>query len=205
MLAALARFRRTRLFEAVFVVGTAVGLALSVQAFAVKPYKIPSESMLPTLEVGDRVIVNRFAHRLGADPQVGQVLVFTPPQGAAELPARCGAPDRPGRVCPRPTRERAATTFVKRVVAVGGDTLAIAGGHVVRNGVRQLERYALPCGGGDGCDLPEPITIPDGTVFMMGDNRGNSDDSRFWGPIPTSWVIGEATLRYWPPARVGTP
>lgn len=205
MQATLKRIRGTRVFELVFTVGVAIGLALSVQAYAVKPYRIPSESMLPTLHVGDRVLVNRLSHRLGATPRVGQVVVFTPPAGAEAVPAACGVPDRAGRACPRPTAQKAGATFVKRVVAVGGDTISIFRGHVIRNGVPEPDRYTLPCGAADGCDLPRPIRIPAGDVFLMGDNRGNSDDSRFWGPIPVSWVIGEASLRYWPPGRVGAP
>jgi signal peptidase I len=205
MLATLNRIRRTQIFELVLTIGVAVGLALSVQAYAVKPYRIPSESMLPTLKVGDRVLVNRFSHRLGAEPQVGQVVVFTPPAGAAADPARCGVADEDGRACPLPTDGKADTTFVKRVVAVAGDTITIRAGHVIRNGKREQDGYTLPCGDADACDLPVPIKIPAGDVFLMGDNRGNSDDSRFWGPVPTHWVIGEASLRYWPPKRVGTP
>lgn len=201
----LDRIRGNQLFELVFIVAIAIGLALSVQAYAVKPYRIPSASMLPTLKVGDRVLVNRFSHRLGAEPKVGQVVVFTPPKGADTMPAQCGVPNRSGRACPRPTPAKSSTTFVKRVVAVGGDTISISGGHVIRNGVREQDGYTLPCGSAAACNLPTPIRIPAGEVFMMGDNRGNSDDSRFWGPIPVGWVIGQATVRYWPPTRLGTP
>lgn len=206
MLDRLNRLRRTQLFELVLTLGVAVGLAVSVQAYAVKPYRIPSASMLPTLKVGDRVLVDRFSHRLGSEPHVGQVVVFTPPSGAEDDGVtECGVTDLPGQACPVATTTKAHTTFIKRVVAVAGDTIAIRGGHVIRNGRREPDAQALPCGDAPACDLPKPITIPRGSVFLMGDNRGNSDDSRFWGPIPTSWVIGEAVLRYWPPARLGTP
>ncbi len=197
--------RRGKVFQAVFTVGVALLLALSVQAYAVKPYRIPSESMLPTLKVGDRVVANRFSHRLGSTPKVGQIVIFTPPAGATAVPAQCGAPDVEDRACPTPTPRRASTAFVKRVVAVGGDTIRIHAGHVIRNGRREPDGYTRPCGFSDGCTLDEPITIPRGSVFLMGDNRGNSDDSRFWGPIPVDWIIGEAALRYWPPGRLGTP
>lgn len=205
MRATLDRLRRSRTFEVVVVVGTAVALAVSVQAYAVKPYRIPSESMLPTLKVGDRVLVNRFSHRLGAAPHVGQVVVFTPPAGAVTSPAACGAPDRLDQACARATPARSDRAFIKRVVAVGGDRITISAGHVIRNGVREHDPYALPCATLPVCDLPIPITIPKGEVFLMGDNRGNSDDSRYWGPIPASWVVGQAVMRYWPPGRVGTP
>ncbi len=193
------------MFQFAFTVGVALILALSVQAYAVKPYRIPSESMLPTLKVGDRVVADRFSHRLGSEPKVGQIVIFTPPAGALVVPARCGAPDVEGRACTTPTHARATTAFVKRVVAVGGDTIRIHDGHVIRNGRPQPDGYTLPCGLGDGCTFDAPVTIPQGSVFLMGDNRGNSDDSRFWGPIPVDWVIGEAALRYWPPDRLGAP
>ena len=77
-------------------------------------------------------------------------------------------------------------------------------GHVVRNGKLQSETFTAPCAGGQGCDLPRAITVPQGYVFCMGDNRGASDDGRFWGPIPIDWVIGNAFATYWPPKRVGT-
>jgi signal peptidase I len=197
--------RRGRVFQGVFTVAVALVLALSVQAYAVKPYRIPSESMLPTLKVGDRVVADRFSHRMGSIPTVGQIIIFTPPAGATEVPARCGVPDVSGRACPAATPQKGTTAFVKRVVAVGGDTIRILDGHVIRNGKRERDGYIRACGASDGCTLPAPITIPRGSVFLMGDNRGNSDDSRFWGPIPTDWIIGEALVRYWPPDRLGLP
>ena len=93
--------------------------------------------------------------------------------------------------------------FIKRVVAGPGDRLRIDDGHVVLNGKQQTEPFAEPCGGGDGCDFPTEITIPAGHYFMMGDNRGSSDDSRFWGPVPEKWIIGQAFATYWPPKRIG--
>jgi signal peptidase I len=200
--------RRNRAFELVLTVAVALGLALSVQAYAVKPYRIPSESMEPTLKPGDRVLVNRFSHRLGSEPEVGQIVVFHPPSGADASPPRCGAPHAgPGTsmVCSRPTLTASSQNFVKRVVGVGGDRLAIRGGHVVRNGRLAREPFAAPCGGGSECDFPRAIRVPEHFVFLMGDNRGSSQDSRFWGPVPVSWVIGQAVVVYWPPAHAGKP
>jgi signal peptidase I len=190
------------LLELVLIVAVALGLALGIQAFLVKPYRIPSESMVPTLEIGQRVLVNRIGERF-SDPDVGEIVVFHPPSGA-ELGNECGAGAPPqGQVCNQPTQERADVNFIKRIVAGPGDRLRIEGGQVILNGERQDEPYAQPCGGGEGCDFPREVTIPADHYFMMGDNRGSSDDSRFWGPVPKEWIIGEAFATYWPPGRIG--
>ena len=99
------RLRRSSLAELIFVAALALSLALAVQAYAVKPYRIPSGSMEPTLRIGDRLLVDRASHRLGAQPQVGDIVVFHPPAGADAEPPACGSPARaPGRVpCDRPT------------------------------------------------------------------------------------------------------
>ncbi len=202
-MARLDALRRNSLVELVVIVAVAILLAVLVQAFLVKPYRIPSGSMEPTLDVGQRVLVQRVTHRLGSDPEVGDVIVFHPPAGADGVPALCGAPVAEGRACTTPTPGRSDQTFIKRVVAVGGDTVAVRDGLVVRNGRVQPAPFAAPCAGGGACDLPTPIRVPRGSVFLMGDNRGNSDDSRFWGPVPVGSVIGAAFATYWPPGRIG--
>jgi signal peptidase I len=199
----LAALRRSSLVELIVIVAIAIFLALAVQAYAVKPYRIPSGSMEPTLDIGERVLVQRVTHRLGSSPSVGDIVVFHPPAGADSIPAVCGAGAVEGRPCSGPTSARSDQTFIKRVVAVGGDTVTVRGGLVVRNGRVQPAPFAAACADGDGCDLSTPIKVPAGSVFLMGDNRGNSDDSRFWGPVPVKWVIGEAFATYWPPGRVG--
>ena len=184
------------------IVAVALGLALGIQAFLVKPYRIPSESMVPTLEIGQRVLVNRIGARFG-DPDVGDVVVFHPPAGA-EQDNTCGSgPPPDGQVCKRPTEEKADVNFIKRVVAGPGDRIAIQGGHVILNGELQQEDFIRPCGGGEDCDFPRAVTVPADHYFMMGDNRGASDDSRFWGPVPRDWIIGGAFGTYWPPNRIG--
>jgi signal peptidase I len=203
----LERVRASWAFEVAFTIALALVLALAVQAYAVKPYRIPSPSMEPTLHVGDRVLVNRFSHHLGAEPEVGQIVVFHPPQGAEASPPRCGdgVQSSPRRSpCSRPTDRPSSQTYIKRVVGVSGDRIAVRQGHVVRNGSPQSEPFAADCGTGE-CDLPEPVMVPEGFVFLMGDNRGASADSRLWGPVPVSWVIGEAMFVYWPPRRAGEP
>jgi signal peptidase I len=189
------------LLELVVIVAVALGLALGIQAFLVKPYRIPSESMVPTLEIGQRVLVNRIGHSF-SKPSVGDVVVFHPPQGADGDP-RCGAKHPRTEVCPRPVGQRDDVNFIKRVVAGPGDRIAIERGHVILNGKRQKEPFARPCGVGEGCDYPDEMTVPAGHYFMMGDNRGSSDDSRFWGPVPNEWIIGGAFATYWPPSRIG--
>jgi len=191
------------LVELVLTVAIAVGLALLIQAFIVKPYRIPSPSMYPTLDIGQRILVNR----LDTHPGVGAVVVFHPPVGAVEEPPVCGDP-RQGtghnQACDRPTAQESSQTFIKRVVAVGGDHLSIRNGQVILNGRPEKAPYAEPCGGGPDCNFRQTIVIPPGHYFMMGDNRGDSDDSRYWGPVPQSWIIGEAFFTYWPPDRIGT-
>jgi signal peptidase I len=186
----------------VVIVALALGLALAIQAWLVKPYQIPSESMEPTLDVGQRVLVNRFLYHLN-DPSLGDIVVFHPPAGA-DNGTECGAPHSPRQSCPRPTEAESSQNFIKRIVAGPGDTLSVRNGHPVVNGVEKTdEPYTMPCGAAPACNLPKPITIPPDSYFMMGDNRGASDDSRFWGPVPREWIIGKAFATYWPPDRVG--
>ena len=189
-------------FELVLIVAVALGLALGIQAFLVKPYRIPSESMVPTLVIGQRVLVNRIGNRFG-DPHIGDVTVFHPPSGA-ENANECGVPHRDDQPCPAPTQSKATKlNFIKRIVAGPGDTIAIVDGHVILNGKRQKEPFIMPCGGGEQCNFPTPIKVPKDHYFMMGDNRGASDDSRYWGPVPRGWIIGNAFATYWPPKRIG--
>lgn len=190
----------------------ALGLAFAIQAWIVKPYQIPSGSMEPTLDIGQRVLVNRFIYHFH-DPKIGDIVVFNPPAGAKnEEGAECGRtikgkqPNEVGMPCPEPTPEKSSETFIKRIVAGPGDTLSVKEGHPVVNGVEKKdEPYINPCGPDrEVCDLEKTITIPPDHYFMMGDNRGESDDSRFWGPVPKEWIIGEAFATYWPPDRIGT-
>ncbi len=188
------------ILELVMIVAVALGLALAIQAFLVKPYRIPSGSMLPTLKIGQRVLVNRLGNRFN-DPKIGEILVFHPPAGANSQ--TCGETPRAGTACDKPTPQKASDNFIKRVVGLPGDKLSIQDGHVIRNGKRESDSYIAPCAGGSGCNLPQTITVPPDHYFMMGDNRGESDDSRFWGPVPRKWIIGGAFATYWPPKQIG--
>ena len=151
-----------------------------VKPFVVEPFYIPSPSMVPTLEVGDRVLVNKFIYRF-SDPQRGDIIVFrSVAEGGVDL--------------------------IKRVVGLPGDKVELLHGQVFLNGQRQNEPYVVnkPCVSGrpKTCSYG-PVTVPKGHYFVMGDNRANSEDSRFIGPVPKKTIVGEAFLRLWPPGRVG--
>jgi signal peptidase I len=178
------------------IVGLALALALATQAWVAKPFQIPSGSMEPTLAIGQRIIVNRLSYHFG-DPDLGDIIVFHPPAGAET--DECGAQINVSEPCPMPTAGQSGQYYVKRLVAGPGDTLSIKNGHPVVNGVEKTdEPYARPCGVNIRCNLPTTITIPPGHYFMMGDNRGESDDSRVWGPVPRDWIVGKAFASYWP-------
>lgn len=165
------------LAELVVLVGLAFVLAQGIKTFVVQPFMIPSGSMEPTLEIGDRVLVNKFVYRF-AKPEVGDIVVFKSPDD---------------------TR----TDYIKRVVAVEGQTVSIAGDKLVVDGVPITESYTHGTPTEPG-DLELPVRVPKGQVFLMGDNRTNSTDSRWFGPQPISRVLGKAFMIYWPPRDVGS-
>jgi signal peptidase I len=198
--------------ELVLIVGAALFFALAIQAYAVKPYVIPSESMVPTLNVGQRVLVDRFSHRLGGDPKINDITVFMPPRGAESDGGQCaiagegpsyGAGPLSRRSCTLPTEATGSQAYIKRVVGLPGDRIAVRDGRVIRNGHQAAEPFAASCDGGPACDLDEIVIAP-GHYFLMGDNRGNSDDSRYWGPVARKHIIGRAIATFWPPGRIGT-
>jgi signal peptidase I len=195
------------LIELVVIVAIALGLALAIQAFVIKPYRIPSGSMLPTLHINQRVLVNRIGTDFSS-PSVGDIIVFHPPknydQGCADAgEGQADSGQNSARPCGVAQRQASGETFIKRVVALPGDRISIREGHVIRNGVQEKDSFIDPCAGSGSCNFPKPITVPKNEYFMMGDNRGQSDDSRFWGPVPKAWIIGKAFFTYWPPGRIG--
>jgi signal peptidase I len=183
----------------------AVALATVFRAYISTAYLVPSGSMEPTLKVGQRYLINRIGMRING-PHVGEIVVFHPPKGAEQ--ELCGPTPHVvtprGASCSQPEPEEASVYFVKRIVAGPGDTIYISEGHVYRNGKREQDSYIDRCDGVSECNFPTPIKIPPGHWFMMGDNRGRSDDSRFWGPVPTAWIVGGAFVTFWPPDRIGT-
>jgi len=191
--------------ELVAIVAVALGLALAVQAFVVKPYEIPSGSMLPTLHINQRVLVNRIGNDFSS-PKIGDIVVFHPPAIESCADSHEGA-NQDGQqyraACDVPQATASNQTYIKRIVGVSGDHLSIRNGHVYRNGVREKDSFTIPCNNASECNFPATIVVPRGTYYMMGDNRPDSLDSRFWGPVPKAWIIGKAFFTYWPPDRIG--
>jgi signal peptidase I len=165
------------------------GFVTRTLAMDAEDYGVPSESMIPTVDAGDRVTLNRGAYD-DAAPEAGDVVIHRAPASAANGMECGGRPPRAGAMCARPdTRAEEGVVLIMRVVALPGERVALSGGRIVRDGEPEREPYTAPCEG-EACDFPRPITVPDGHVYMLGDNRGASDDSRFWGPIPVEWIEG---------------
>jgi signal peptidase I len=159
-------------------------------------YRVPSGSMEPTYGIGARVIVKEGA------PKVGAVVIYHPPEGAEQ--EECGPTSHViklgGAACAEPIpQEDTGTTFIKRVVAGPGDEIYVKEGHVYRKAagssafVEEQNSSTRECGVSPECNFPTPIKISADHWYLMGDNRGESDDSRFWGPVPSSWVVGVVT------------
>ncbi|MCX8032953.1 MAG: signal peptidase I [Thermoleophilia bacterium] len=160
------------LLEIIFIVVAAFAIAMLVQAFVVKPFTIHQISMQPTLLEGDRILLSRLTYHF-REPKPGDIIVFHSPVVEGE-------------------------DLVKRIVAVEGDRVAIKDGVLYVNGVARDEPYLFerPFRG----DMAE-LTVPEGKVFVLGDNRNNSGDSRFFGPIDKDLIIGCALCVYWPIGR----
>jgi signal peptidase I len=148
--------------------------------------------MEPTLRIGSYVTVEK------GPPVVGAIAVLHPPQDFEA--GKCGPTARTvvgtGAACDTPIGQESTVETIKRIVAGPGDELYVQEGHVYRKAagsgqfVRESEPYIRACGRIPECEFPHPIMIPAGHWFVMGDNRGESNDSRFWGPVPTAWIAG---------------
>lgn len=148
----------------------AFGVAMFAQATVAKPYQIPSGSMLPTIQLQDRILANRVIYRFH-QVERGDVVVFTPPAGLEQ--------DIP---------------YVKRVIGLPGDTVEVRGGHTYVNGLDfPVPEATTPT------YTREPHVVPDGMMFVLGDNRNESSDSHIWGYVPEDNIIGRADVIYWPP------
>ncbi len=175
-----------RLLAGAILVAAAIGL---VRQPDIKYYKVTSGSMEPTLAVGARVTVDEGART----PGIGDIIAFHPPSGANPSDPSCGVDDEGtgfAQACGVAIPTESQDVFIKRVVAGPGDTIAIVGGHAVRNGKVEADTYISTCGPGTSCSFPTPIRLGPGEYYLLGDNRGISDDSRFWGPVPAAWIIG---------------
>ncbi len=159
----------------------ALGLALLIRTFVAEPRFIPSDSMVPTLHIGDRLVVEKVTYHLHP-PQHGDIIVFEPPT-QLQLQGY-----KPGQA------------FIKRVIGTPGDTIAVKQGKVFRNREPLREPYiAAPPN-----YLMREVTVPPDTIFVMGDNRNNSNDSHLWGFLPQKNIIGRAWLRFFPFDRLGS-
>ena len=170
----------------------AIAIVLAIKAWVVNPYRIPSSSMEPTLHCArpgsgcearfsDRVLANRFIYRF-RDPKRGEIIVFQTPPAAR---VRCGA----------------GGTFVKRLIALPGETWQEKNGRIYIDGKKLIEPYIKPDRRDTGTSYPARKIGRE--YFMMGDNRSQSCDSREWGPVPRGNLIGEVFAVCWPPNRLG--
>lgn len=181
--------RRRALAEWIVVIVVALVAALLIKTFAIQAFYIPSPSMVPTLEPGDRVLVNKLSYDFHS-VHIGDIVVFRRPPADTTL----GIDD-----------------LIKRVVALPGQTIYVNDCRVYVNGKEEPQPY-LPKGwqnpGSEYCtvwttNLPNPYKVPADDYFVMGDNRKDSYDSRYWGPLPASYLVGRAFVRMWPPSRLG--
>ena len=173
------------------VLAAAIAIAFGIQSFIARPFAIPSPSMLPTIEVGDRVMVNRLSYQVG-EVERGQVIVFDTPANA----------------------ESNEDFFIKRVIGLPGDRVTLRDGEVYIGEQRMVEPYLAA--GSRNAQAQRPIPgcaqeaasfreciVPQGHVFVMGDNRNASVDSRVFGPVPIDTIVGRAAMRVWPPTELG--
>jgi signal peptidase I len=177
--------------EGFIVLAVAVVVAILLRTFVIQTFFIPSGSMIPTLEVGDRIVVDKLSYDLHRVDR-GDIVVFTRPPHE-----HCAGPPVPD--------------LVKRVIGLPGETISLNGhGRVEINGKLLDEKWlptsvqgtTYPGPAGTSYNLARPYKIPRNDYFVMGDARQNSCDSRFWGPIPGSDIVGKVVLRFWPLSSV---
>ena len=190
--------RTLRELPVLFVV--ALTIAFLVKTFLAQAFYIPSGSMLPQLQLYDRVVVSKLAYKLH-DPHRGDIVVFDAPNAKVGRQSPDRGPvgnllhyvgERVGVVQP------STDEFIKRVVALPGESVEGREGRVLVNGRQLTEPYLAQ---GTVTSTFGPVTVPDGMLWVMGDNRGNSADSRVFGPIKQDTVVGRAVVRVWPPSH----
>lgn len=162
------------------VLAIALAIALTVRVLIAEPRYIPSNSMDPTLHIGDRLLVDKVSYRWHA-PHRGDIVVFAPP--------------------PQLTRLGYETNqaFIKRIIGEPGQTVEVVQGQVNVDGQPLQEPYILE----PPAYTLAPVIVPPGQVFVMGDNRNDSNDSHVWGGLPQQNIIGRARFRFWPLDRLG--
>jgi len=165
------------LVETALLILLAFLLAQGIKVFLVQPFVIPTGSMEPTIAIGNRVLAEKITFRFIRQPAYGDIVVF----------------DDPGGQHPQ---------LIKRVIAVGGQTVDVKDGSVWVDGKRLVEPYIYGKPNELGT-VALPLKVPEGYVWLMGDNRTNSGDSRFFGPVPVSKIRGHAVWTYWPPSQFG--
>lgn len=166
--------------ENLILIAIALCLALLIRTFVAEPRYIPSDSMLPTLHKGDRLVVEKISY-LSGSPHLGDIVVFQPPE---ELQHRGYPKDQ---------------AFIKRIIGTPGKTVSVADGKVYIDGQPIQENYIA-----EPPILPmEGRQVPPNQFFVMGDNRNDSNDSRYWGFLPKENIIGRAVFRFWPFNRIG--
>lgn len=171
---------RSRFLDNARLVSVALAIALFVRFFIAEPRFIPSPSMVPTLAVGDRLLVEKVSYRLHP-PKRGDIVVFEPPPQLQEY------------------GYSASQAFIKRVIGLPGQTIQVSRGKVFVNGQPLDEPYIL-----EAPEYEMPVLqVPAGSLFMMGDNRNDSNDSHVWGFLPMQNAIGRAAFRFWPLNKVG--
>jgi signal peptidase I len=169
-----------QLRENLQIIAIALALALLIRTFVAEPRYIPSDSMLPTLEVGDRLVVEKISYHF-RPPAIGEIVVFDPPQ---QLQIQGYAKDQ---------------AFIKRVMGTAGQIIQVRDGKVYRNNTPLAEDYIAE----PPAYQMEAVWVPENYLFVMGDNRNNSNDSHVWGFLPQQNVIGHACFRFWPLSRMG--
>jgi signal peptidase I len=166
--------------ENITILVLALGLAFFIRTFVAEPRYIPSGSMLPTLEIGDRLIVEKLSY-YSHPPQRGDIIVFAPPP---QLQEQGFEQDQ---------------AFIKRIIGLPGNTVEVKNGHVFIDRQLLTENYIA-----EAPNYPmSPMVVPPGQFFVMGDNRNNSNDSHIWGFLPRANIIGHACFRFWPIERLG--
>jgi signal peptidase I len=177
--------------ETLKTIGLSVVLALGVRSFVADSRYIPSGSMLPTLQINDRLIIDKLSYRF-SDPVRGDVVVFNPP---AQLERELVASGE----------KKFQEAFIKRVIGLPGDRIEVKGGKVYINGKVLTEKYLgePPRYQWSSTELTPDGIVPPGNYLVLGDNRNNSYDSHYWGFVPKDKIIDRAIVRFWPINRAG--